>query len=217
MAEMNAEFKEAPIVWNVFKKELELMQTTVKDFVTDCFGQMCPNYFWYIPASVKGHHPPICRTRGGLVHHTKLAVGFADGFCDMWDNQIDMLQRDQIIAGVMLHDMMKRGLTDDELDTWEDHRQANRGHGRYCANEIIGYLDSQQWRADEEAKFMPIIKAIELHMGRWTLDVTAEELFELENNIVVRTVHLADYTASRALHQYLAERAMDKELMSYLY
>jgi hypothetical protein len=54
-------------------------------------------------------------------------------------------------------------------------------------------------------------------MGRWTLDVTAEELFELENNIVVRTVHLADYTASRALHQYLAERAMDKELMSYLY
>jgi hypothetical protein len=169
------ELVEQPIVWNVFKKELELLQDQdIREFVVNAFGELCPQYFWYIPASVRGHHPPICRTRGGLVHHTKLAVGFADGFIDMWDI-IAMLQRDQIIAGVMLHDMMKRGLTDDELDTFEDHRQAK-------------------------------------HMGRWTLDVTAEELFELENNIVVRTVHLADYTASRALHQYLAERHTDESM-----
>lgn len=207
---------ESPTIQNVFERELELIQDAdIKSFVTDVFGELCPSYFWYIPASVRGHHPPICRTRGGLVHHTKLAVGFADGFLDMLNIHQNTLKSSQVIAAVLLHDMMKRGPTENELDTWPEHRVANRIHGRYCANRIVDYLDSQQWAAELAVKLNPTIFAIRLHMGRWTHEVTPAEEHELIHNEIVRTTHLADYAASRALHQYLAERAVDPT-MRYL-
>jgi len=100
---------DTPNVFKVFVKELLLIRDeAVRDFVTDTFQALCPDYFWYIPGSVKGHHPPMCRTRGGLVHHVKLAVAFADSLLDM-ENENDSLLHDQVIAGVLLHDMMKRG------------------------------------------------------------------------------------------------------------
>ena len=205
-------FAEAPTVQNVFAAELALIQDDdIREFVCNVFAELCPNYFWYIPASVKGHHPPVCRTAGGLVHHVKLAIAFADGFADMLSITDDMVHA-QIIAAMLLHDMFKRGRTENELETWLDHRQANRDHGRYCADQIAEYLDSQQCSAD---KFDPIVTAVRLHMGRWTWEVTDLELAWLETDQVVRTTHLADYAASRALHQYLAERAMDTS-MEYL-
>lgn len=207
----------SPTVQNVFAKELELIQDAdIKSFVTDIFGELCPSYFWYIPASIRGHHPPICRTRGGLVHHVKLAVGFADTFLDMLGIEDD-LRTSQVIAAVLLHDMLKRGATENEIDTWPEHRVANKDHGRYCAATIERYLDDPQiwWSAGLRIKFVSIITAIRLHMGRWTHEITPAEQHELKENIVVRTTHLADYAASRALHQYLAERAVDPS-MGYL-
>lgn len=208
---------ESPTVQNVFAAELTLIQDDdIRVFVTDAFGLLSPQYFWTIPASVRGHHPPICRTRGGLVHHTKLAVGFADSFIDMWDREIDELQHDQIIAATLLHDMLKRGPTENELETWSDHRIANRIHGRYCADRLAEYhrdqLSRQIWT---HGVIQPIIDAVRLHMGRWTLSLTPGEEITLRTNTVVRVTHLADYAASRPLHQYLAERALDPT-MRYL-
>ncbi len=206
---------EAPTVQNVFEKELELIQDAgIRMFVLDVFGQMCPSYFWRIPASVRGHHPPICRTSGGLVHHVKLAVNFADGFLDMLDIHDD-LRRSQVIAAVLLHDMMKRGKNAVETDTFGDHRMANRCHGRYCADQIVEYPDSQQWGRKLAVLLNPIITAVRLHMGRWTWKLRPEEAYELEHCEITRTTHLADYAASRALHQYLSERAVDPT-MRYL-
>lgn len=206
---------ESPTIQNVFAKELELIQDAdIKSFVIDVFGELCPSYFWYIPASVRGHHPPVCRTRGGLVHHVKLAVAFADSFLDI--HLEDDLRTSQVITATLLHDMMKRGPTENELDTWPEHRVANRSHGRYCANRLVEYLDDPQtWSPGLRVKLAPIITAIRLHMGRWTWELQPHEAQELIHNEIVRTTHLADYAASRALHQYLAERAIDPT-MRYL-
>lgn len=203
-----------PTIYKVFPKELNLIKNTaIYDFVTKAFAALCPNYFWYIPASTRGHHPPICRTRGGLVHHVKLAVAFADSILDMLCIQDD-LTMSQTIAGVLLHDMLKRGAVEDELQTWPDHHEANRSHGRYCASRLHEFVNAEIY-TDQRSLFVPILRAVRLHMGRWTWELRPEEMGELQINEVVRITHLADYCASRALHQYLAERAVDTT-MGYL-
>jgi len=198
-----------PTVFDVFEKELNLItDATVFKFTSLAFQHHCPDYFWTIPASVRGRHPPICRTRGGLVHHVKLATAFADqllgglGIDDM-DPRYS-----QTIAAVMLHDMLKRGRPENELNTWANHKDANTNHGRYCAAHLQTYLHIAP-------EVEPVLRAIELHMGRWTANVTGLELAELTYTEVVRTTHLADYMASRALHQLLAERHTDPT-MRYL-
>ncbi len=209
------EWKTQPTIYSVFAKELELIQDAdIKVFVTEVFQKLCPDYFWYIPASVGGHHPLICRTKGGLVHHVKLAVAFADSLLDSLGIEDD-LRISQVIAAVLLHDMLKRGPTENELDTWPNHREANRSHGRYCSGQLHEFLRQQAWSANLFANIGPIITAVRLHMGRWTWEIRPEELVELQINEVVRTTHFADYCASRALHQYLAERAVD-DTMGYL-
>lgn len=198
-----------PSAIDIFGKELALINDVViYQFVTLAFQHHCPDYFWHIPASQRGHHPPICRLRGGLVHHVKLAVVFADTYLDMLDIDDDDPRHSQTIAAVLLHDIWKRGAHEDELRTFPNHGVANRAHGRWCANR----LSTAMHIAPE---IEPVIQAIKLHMGRWTQDVTDAELSELQYNEVVRTTHLADYAASRALHHYLAERHTDPT-MRYL-
>jgi hypothetical protein len=204
------DIQEQPIVQNVFKKELEWFDSDIiRRWVIDVFGQLCPGYFWYVPASIKNYHPPICRLRGGLVHHVKLAMRFAKDFALMWESEVDLESRDLIFAGVLLHDMLKHGDTENIYDTFVDHKEYNQGHGRYCAAQIMKLGFMQPWQQE-------IIKAVRFHMGQWTLDLLPAERFEQENNIVVKSVHLADYAASRSLHKWFAERYTD-ESMRYLY
>lgn len=201
----------SPHLFTVFAKQLAMFRSDeIRTFVIDCFEQLCPEYFWYIPASVRGHHPPICRTQGGLVHHIKLAFDFADSLLDMESAATELY--DQVLAGVLLHDMMKRGPCEDELRTWATHKDANTNHGRYCAAQIRKAVPTT---VEEQKLFGPIIRAVELHMGRWTYDINDMEVAYLATCDVTRLVHMADYCASRALHQFLAARSMD-ESMGYL-
>lgn len=198
-----------PDVLSVFSKELLMIEhSSILDFVTTAFDRLCPDYFWTIPASIRGHHPPICRQRGGLVHHTKLATAFADQLLDAADIEDTDLRYSQTIAAVLLHDMLKRGSNEDELVTFPDHRVANKSHGRYCAFRLFLHITPT-------SEIEPVLRAIELHMGRWTLDIDADALETLRTDEVVRITHLADYMASRALHQLLAERHTDPT-MRYL-
>lgn len=207
--------QQQPTIFSVFPRELDLIKhEVIYNFVTRAFQNLCPDYFWYIPASVRGHHPPICRTQGGLVHHTKLAVAFGDSLLDSLGIDDD-LTTSQVIAAILLHDMMKRGQTANEEDTWPDHKQANRSHGRYCAGQLYKFTGKHDWISADLPMIHPVITAVKLHMGRWTWEVRPEELAELQINEVVRTTHFADYCASRALHHYLAERALDPT-MEYL-
>lgn len=196
----------------VFEEEIGLIYNTcIREFVRQVFAQICPDYFWVIPASQRGHHPPICRTPGGLVHHVKLAVRFAESFAEMWHEQ-DHGNRDIVIAAVLLHDIFKRGEKEDCLYSFHSKSQACIAHGRYAANQIRRFL-----RRDEEVRHLvseeiseKIILGVELHMGRWTENLQEDEKQDLRHDEVIRTVHLADYAASRSLHKWLGERYLDK-------
>lgn len=208
-----------PTVQTVFAKELALIQDRdIQEFVINVFDALCPSYFWRISASIRGHHPPICRVEGGLVHHVKLAVDYADSFLDMEDWPDHSQVYSQVIAAVLLHDMTKRGEMEDPSYTWATHREYHERHGRYCTKKIAKYLNERpdNWnRARTLSKLPPILTAIKLHMGRWTGDLTPSEIHAQEHDVVVRLTHLADYAASRPLHRYLSERAID-DTMEYL-
>lgn len=202
-----------PTASNVFAKELGYFTLhDVRDFVLYVFGKMCPQYFWYVRASQRGHHHPLMRTHGGLVHHVKLAFRFALAFTEMSPHALNERTFNQVLAGVLLHDMMKRGPVEDELQTWSNHKEAAQSHGRYCADKIHEHIFDSKTIPTET---LPIIEAVRLHMGRWTCGITTEETYELEHNYVVQQVHLADYAASRSLHKWIGERYID-ESMKYL-
>jgi hypothetical protein len=198
-----------PNAYEVFDKELVLLRNTeIYQFVTKTLVYHVPDYFFYIPASVRGHHPPICRTKGGLVHHVKLAVRIAEELVHSLGIEPDMIEYSQIIAGTLLHDCWKRGISEVELWSFPDHITANRAHGRYAANQLCkihGYSIATQ----------DIIEAVKYHTGPWTYDITVAEKKKMRANPVIHAVHLADYMASRALHKFLAERCTDNT-MSYL-
>jgi len=205
---------------HVFAKELSLIYDyRVREFVQGIFDALAPDYFWHIPASQRGHHPPICRTIGGLVQHVKLAVDFAECFTDMWEpatstlvDQLDEDDHDCVIAGVLLHDLFKRGETEDCSHSFTNKQHACVAHGRFTATEIRYYL-----RGEDRLRAMcpqhlrdRIIVAVELHMGRWTENLSPTDKTMLASNRVVSTVHLADYTASRQIHAFLGERYTDE-------
>lgn len=214
-----SDIQEQPTAENVFEKELALISNfEVRYFVTQCFGQLCPNYFWYIPASQRGHHIPVCRTIGGLVHHIKLAVKFAHSFMEMWPNAPET-SYDEVIAAVLMHDMLKRGEAEDELVTFESHEQASATHGLYCARQIEKLWQAEYRGLLPEDRAKRIITAVRDHMGRWTNGFVRKQDDIVRNtqegHIVCITTHLADYAASRSLHKWIGERYND-ESMGYL-
>jgi len=195
---------------NIFEKELaRISNFEIRYFVTQCFDQLCPNYFWYIPASQRNHHIPICRTRGGLVHHTKFAVKFAHSFLEMWPS-VPETAYDEVIAAVLMHDMLKRGTEEDELVTFESHKLAISSHGIFCAVAINELWQTQYRGLLPKERALRIIDAVRYHMGIWTNGYKYEE-----RDVVCTITHLADYAASRSLHKWTAERYMD-ETMGYL-
>jgi len=210
-----------PAVQNVFDKELsKIKDTNIFLFVTQIFDKLCPSYFWYIPASVRGPHLPICRTLGGLVQHTKLTVRFAHSFMEMWPDAPET-SHDEVIAACLLHDILKCGKAEYELLTFASHKLARASHGVYCAARI-----KELWEQDRklralipEDRAFRIITAIRDHMGKWTHGFVRNQEDIVRNtqegHIVCITVHLADYAASRPLSKWIGERHTDKT-MEYL-
>lgn len=94
----------------------------LKDFVVQCFDELCPDYFWHRAASSSGrYHPAFVKGDGGLVRHTKyvakLAADFArsrlagqeigtPGSCNYPDKSP---YEDHVVAAALIHDMMKDG------------------------------------------------------------------------------------------------------------
>jgi len=199
----------------VFASELARIEDYhIREMVQHIFDCICPEYFWRIPASQRGHHPLLCRVPGGLVTHVKLAVRFADEFMDAWPAP-NPQSRDEVLAAVLLHDMMKRGQYEDEIKTFASHAQACAAHGVYCADEIRDFMRIEENRCGvPRNRVNRIITAIRDHMGRWTQGYRRTqgdvERNILSGHIVCITTHMADYAASRSLDRWLAELRLDK-------
>ena len=191
----------------IFQKELsQIHDKTIKQFVIECFDKLCPDYFWTCPCSTTGkYHPQVSLGVGGLVRHTKLAIwwglhlatalGNSPELRDISQNQL----LDEIIATLLLHDMIKNGKG---LNT--QGRPLEKGvtgmHGVTLANKIVNEELDHRLEAYSSER---ILSGIASHMGIWTTNV-ADRPTNLINPTLkafASLIHLADYAASRKVDE----------------
>lgn len=192
-------------VEEVFKKELCFIKdSNILAFVMECFDELCPEYFWTCPSSSSGkYHPRISLGKVGLVRHVKLAVWWGRWLVEAMEEDVFLKHipkqqlLDEVTAALLMHDMVKCGLTKmfDKKDPIT--KKITGYHGILFLKEAkkknLGlYLN-------EESRDR-ILMSIATHMGRWTSDKSFSPFnpqIPVEKQAFLKLVHLADYCASR--------------------
>lgn len=177
-----------------FENELALIKNEkIRAFVEQVLC-LLPAYFFTIPAATrKGNHPDFARGEGGLVRHTKAAVWFARNMfiCETCTGKFTDIQKDVIVAALILHDGCKHGKT-----------ETDEGYLFRHPLEMIELLQEHRDRGAFEINpglFSDICGAIATHMGQWTYDRKAEKnVLCKPHDAVGRFVHLCDYLSSRS-------------------
>lgn len=182
-----------------FAKEIEhISYKPLKGFTKWCLEQL-PDYFYEIPASSTGkYHPSYALGEGGLIRHTRAAVGIAETlFQNETVQNFTDLEKDIIRVALILHDGCKNGL-DGGTYTVTDHPL-----------QVVKYLEDKYFEVEEDELPQDVIDIMEIdiwrqitdciktHMGQWTTDRDGKELLERPSSIIQGFVHMCDYLASR--------------------
>ena len=198
----------------VFAYELSLIKSKeIKQFVIDIFDKLCPDYFWTCPCSTSGkYHPQVSLGEGGLVRHTKLAVWWGIELlralgtsADFRNIPYDKLQ-DEVIATLLLHDMIKNG-------------KGLNAQGRPLESGVTGThgvtLVEKILESDipDVRSYDRILVGITAHMGIWTTDPMRrpDVINEPDMKAFAQLIHLADYCASRKVNEIYAILQEEKE------
>lgn len=203
-------------VKTIFQKELNsIHDQNIKQFVITCFDRLCPDYFWTCPCSTSGkYHPQVALGVGGLVRHTKLAVwwglhlatalGNSPELRDIPQNQL----LDEIIATLLLHDMIKNGKGLDSRG-YPLESGVTGTHGVTLANKINNEaLDHKL----DTSPFGRILTGIAGHMGIWTTSIPdrPNSLEDPVDKAFANLIHLADYCASRKVDSIYSDLEQEK-------
>ena len=173
-----------------FNKELNyIVDTDLRNFVIEVLDQL-PDYFRHIGASTSGkYHPAYTLGDGGLVRHTKAAVGIAKEliraelpFAEIEDN----IDADVVYSALILHDGLKCGM-------WEDHTAFD--HPMLMSNFIKDMSDKLNF--EDSVYVRRICKCIESHMGKWNTNKDYDFSLPTPKTGLQQLVHLCDYLASR--------------------
>lgn len=179
---------------NYFDNELNLIEDeTVKNWVIYQLDYTVPEYFYKVPASSTGkYHPQYALGEGGLVRHTRAAVGISKELIEL-----EMFGRlkeyySYIVAALILHDTFKHGLN------YSKYAVANHPvvASKVYRQDTSGILTQEQ--------IDTICKLIETHMGQWNTDwKTKQPVTEKPTTQIQKFVHLCDYLASRKQLEYI--------------
>lgn len=172
----------------VFRNEIDLIEDEqIKALVIKAL-ESAPDYFYTIPASATGkYHPAYSLGEGGLVRHTKAAVKLANDLLTLELYAKLVPHRDEIIAALILHDSVKKGINGNKFTTIDHPLEASK-LVRECANK--SYLG-------ESVHVDNICNNIESHMGQWNKDRSGNEIMPKPRTLEQKFVHLCDYLASR--------------------
>lgn len=167
-----------------FKKELN----AIKRSDIRCFCELAlnslPDYFFWAAASSTGkYHPNYAQGPGGLVRHEKAAVGIAiELFKCESIFRFSEIEKDIIIAALLLHDGCKSGKT--YSHTKPDHPLL-----------VVSLLKELNHCLHQEL-FESICDCIVSHMGHWNKDFETE-ILPLPQTKTQKFVHICDFLASR--------------------
>lgn len=148
-----------------------------------------PDYFFTIPASSSGkYHPDYALGEGGLVRHTKAAVKIA---ADLLNREYNLnkftpMQRDIMIAALILHDGLKHGYEDKAGHTISEHPVVMSNYLRDNYSNLFTPEVLQLLRA-----------CIVTHMGQWNTNYDKVPIMPKPTSEMQWFVHMCDYLASR--------------------
>ena len=179
----------------IFATELSyIVNDNLRIFISQCLDGL-PDYFRYIGASTSGkYHPAYTLGEGGLVRHTKAAVGIAKEliraelpFADILDD----LDTDVVYSALLLHDGLKCGM-------WEDKTAFD--HPMLISKYIKDKSIELNFNDDESIKL--ICNCVERHMGKWNTNPDYDFKLPTPKTGLQQLVHLCDYIASRKNIEY---------------
>ena len=173
-----------------FNKELNYIQNNnLRNFISNVLNDL-PDYFRHIGASTSGkYHPAYTLGEGGLIRHTRAAVGIAKEliraeipFAEIKNET----ETDIVYASLILHDGLKCGM-------WEDKTAFN--HPILMSN----FIEEESIKYDytEDVALDKIRKCIESHMGKWNTNSDYDFTLPKPVSGIEQLVHLCDYLASR--------------------
>jgi len=179
---------------NMFETELNYINDSeIREF-TEKVLLSVPEYFFKIPASSSGrYHPTYALGEGGLVRHTKAAVGIAVELFKVSIKGYTDKEKDIVISALILHDTAKNGF-DGSKGTITEHPL-----------EITKFINNN----DNLKSILPketlnlILGCINSHMGKWNFDYkTKRQVLPKPKNRLEQLVHMSDYIASRKCLEY---------------
>jgi len=184
----------------IFKTELDYIKDEKIRKFTEATLLKLPDYFFTMAASTSGrYHPKFSLGDGGLIRHTKVAVRFAVDIISLEMMKYSDLEKDIIIASLILHDGMKCG---------------ENGTGTVLLHPIIMadfIKNDPELSAMIDVDILKQIKGcINSHMGEFCYDYKDKykknQLLPKPKGKLQSIVHLADYLSSR---KYLSEFDFD--------
>lgn len=175
-----------------FRFELDqIKHQSIRDLVTRVLWEKVPDHFLEVPASTSNYYSS---TKTGeaikLSERTKSSVRI---FLIMVSNplikmQFTDIQRDYIIAALILHDTFMRGNTDTPTPVAVFEHPL-----------LVPYLQPNNMNQVEAGHFNEICRLISSHHGPWrTSDKSQYQLAEVTDNMQFY-VHLCDYLASKPM------------------
>lgn len=191
-------------VSDYYEKELSyITNDDLRKIVVDVLNNS-PECIIHIPASSSGrYHPAYSLGEGGLMRHTKAAVGIAHCMIqtEIFDNLLDTtlsieercMYADVVYSALILHDCCKPDDTE-KHSTRFDHPIVAANLFKQIAQNCITTSNL------EYMKFVipNIYKAIASHMGQWNTAPYAKGIVLPKPLVPIEHfVHMCDYLASR--------------------
>lgn len=185
----------------VFEHELQAIHS---DFIRELTRQMIeqlPDYFFEIPASSTGkYHPSYAIGSGGLVRHTKAAVGIAISLMSLHQCEFTDTEKDCIIAALICHDGFKSGKDHSKFTVFNHPLLAAQFVRDFKIDFTTPFFVAS--KISEEPEFLVpaknlIAEAISSHMGQWTTSKYSKVVLPAPTTAIQKFVHECDYLASR--------------------
>ncbi len=180
----------------IFKNELMLIEDdNLRKFIS-IYLENCPDYFFTMPASSTGkYHPAYTLGTGGLIRHTKAAVKVAYDMLSLEQNHSLRLFKDEIIASLIVHDSLKKGLNEHNMYSLAEHPVLA---SRYIKEIWSKYFETNKNSFPDKDQIEFISNLVLCHMGQWNTDWKSNaEIMPKPRTDCEKFVHLCDYLASR--------------------
>lgn len=191
----------------LFSTELEwISNPKLRKFAKDVLGNDVPEYFFHVAASSTGkYHPEYALGEGGLMRHTKAAMGIfheltASNF-DIYHAETDdkVQLDDECLVALLFHDCMKHGRTSENLEASSMTMFEHPILASWFIKEKAAQYDYYDMDSIER-----ISACIMSHMGKWTVSKYSSAILPdpYFGSWQQQVVHLCDYLASRKMLEY---------------